>query len=447
MRRAVVLLTLWTAVGPAWAAAPVEPERRNAVVRAVERAGPAIVNISTKRIVRRQIDPFFEFRDRFFDDLFRDFFRRHSRTFVQNSLGSGVIISPDGYILTNAHVVMRATQVRVTLRDKRQLDAKLINVDPEHDLALLKVEPKTTLTVVPIGTSSDLMIGETAIAIGNPFGLENSVTTGVISAKNRSIRASGRDVFRGLLQTDAAINPGNSGGALLNIKGELIGINTAIQAGAEGIGFAIPVDAAMRSACTLLDYRVLKRIRVGLHTAGKKPGVTITRVEPNSPAHRAGLKVGDRIVSIDGKPVAGEFCFRRLMVQHKPGDTVVLGVRRRPSGGGARIKIKLARMPEPSPRELAKKKLGIDVQDITADLARALGLQEKSGVLISDVEQHGPAAAAGLRRSDALVYVGRARLTAVRNLGPLLKDLEPGTRLPVIIIRNRTLYRAVVTSR
>ena len=445
MRRPVVLLMLWMVVGPAWAAAPVEPERRNAVVRAVERAGPAIVNISTTRIVRRQIDPFFEFRDKFFDDVFRDFFGRHSRTFVQNSLGSGVVISRDGYILTNAHVVMRATKVRITLRDKQQFDAKLINVDPEHDLALLKIEPKTTLTVVPIGTSSDLMIGETAIAIGNPFGLENSVTTGVISAKNRSIKAGGREVFRGLLQTDAAINPGNSGGALLNIKGDLIGVNTAIRAGAEGIGFAIPVDAALRSACDLLDYRVLKRIRIGLRAAKKKAGVIITKVEPNTPAAKAGLKAGDRILSIGGKPVVEEFCFRRLIVEYKPGDTVVFGVRRQ--ARTVAVKVKLGRMPEPSARELAKKKLGIDVQDITADLAKALGLQEKSGVLISGVEPRGPAGAAGLRRSDALVYVGRARLTTVRGLGPLLKDLKAGSRLPVIIVRNRTLYRAAVTSR
>ncbi len=445
MRRPVVLLMLWMAVGPVWAAAPVEPERRNAVVRAVERAGPAIVNISTTRIVRPQVDPFFEFRDKFFDDVFRDFFGRHSRTFVQNSLGSGVVISRDGYILTNAHVVMRATKVRVTLWDKQQFDAKLINVDPEHDLALLKIEPKTTLTVVPIGTSADLMIGETAIAIGNPFGLENSVTTGVISAKNRSIKASGREVFRGLLQTDAAINPGNSGGALLNIKGDLIGVNTAIQAGAEGIGFAIPVDAALRSACDLLDYRVLKRIRIGVQASKAKTGVIITKVEPKTPAAKGGLKVGDQIVSVGGKPVAEEFCFRRLIVEHKPGDTVVFGVRRR--GRAVAVKVKLERIPEPSPRGLAKKKLGIDVQDITADLANALGLQEKSGVLISGVEQSGPAGAAGLRRSDALVYVGRARLTTVRGLGPLLKDLKAGSRLPVIIVRNRTLYRAVVTSR
>jgi len=439
MRTPLILSALFLAALPTvHAAAPLEPERRSAVVR-------AIVNISTKQIVRHRIDPFFEFRDRFFDDVFRDFFGRHTRTYVQNSLGSGVLISADGYVLTNAHVVMRASEIKVTLRDKKQFVARLINVDPDHDLALLKIRAKASLPVVPLGTSSDLMIGETAIAIGNPFGLENSVTTGVISATKRSIKAGDREVFSGLLQTDAAINPGNSGGALLNIKGELIGVNTAIQAGAEGIGFAIPIDSAMQSACDLLDYRALKRIRTGFETTKAKGGARIKSVQPKGPADTAGLRPGDLIVRIGGRPVAADFCFRRLIIERQPGDVVRFTVRR-----GSRTlekKVKLGLIPEPSPRQLARKKLGLDVQDLTKELAQAVGMQPGAGVLVTDVEKRGPADAAGLRPSDALVYIGRRRVKTVRDLGLLLKDLKPGTRVPVFIVRRRAMYRTAIMTR
>ncbi len=440
---AAVLVLLISTVSQA--APPVEPERRNAVVRAVERAGPAIVNVNTARIVRRQIDPFFEFRDKFFDDTFRHFFRQHSQTIVQNSLGSGVIISKDGYVLTNAHVVMRATKIRVTLQNKEQFAAELINVDPEQDMAVLKIRPKRPLAVVPLGTSSDLMVGETAIAIGNPFGLANSVTTGVISAKNRSIKANGREVFSGLLQTDAAINPGNSGGALLNITGELIGINMAIRAGAEGIGFAIPADAALDSACELIDYRALKRIHLGMKTSRTRQGVVITEVEPDGPAADAGLMVDDRISKLGEEPVSSKFCFRRLILRREPGDTVTCVVRRGPDV--LRLRVKLGRVPELSLRQLAKKKLGIDVQEINKELGEALGLKEEAGVLIANVEPGGPGHAAGLRRSDTIVYVGRYRTRSIHIFGMLLKELKPGSRLPVTIVRKRRLYRSVITSR
>jgi S1-C subfamily serine protease len=445
--RTAALVAMLLMVAPALrAAAPVEPERRSAVVRAVEKAGPAVVNISTERLMKRAVDPFFDFRDKFFENAFGDFHRRHSRTNVQNSLGSGVVISADGYILTNAHVVTRSRKITVTFPDKTQYAAKLINVDPDHDIALLRVTPKKPLTAVVVGTSADLMIGETVIAIGNPFGLQNSVTTGVVSATGRSIKSNGREVFKGLLQTDAAINPGNSGGALLNIKGELIAINTAVQAGAEGIGFAIPVDAAMASACDLLDLARLKRIALGVgirRVRGK--GLFIFLVAPKGPIAAAGLKPGDKIVQIDGQDVRSAFCYRRILFEHKPGDTVVFKVER--GGKAVEAKVKLGLVPEPSPRGLARKKLGIDVQPMAKDIAEMMGVPEQSGVLISRVEKGGPAARGGLKASDIIVYVGRHRVKKVRELGMLLRDLKAGVRLPILLVRSRRLFRAAVTSR
>jgi serine protease Do len=445
MRFVVALASLSAMIPSARAAAPVEPSRRNAVVRSVQRAGPAIVNISTARIVRRQIDPFFAFRDPFFDEAFRDFFGRHSRQFVTNSLGSGVLVSPDGYILTNAHVVMRASKIKVTLSDKRQFEAELVNVDADHDLALLKVEAEKPLPVVPVGTSGDLMIGETAIAIGNPFGLTNTVTTGVISATGRSIRADEHQVFKDLLQTDAAINPGNSGGALLNIRGELIGVNTAIRAGADGIGFAIPVDAALASACDLLDYRLLKRIDLGIETKRQGAAVVIESVRERSPAEKGGLRRGDVIEKIDGESLLTDFCHRRLIARHNPGDRVTFSVRR----GRTRraVAVTLGEVPEPSPVDLAKKKLGVTVQALSDELAGALNLEAGSAVVIRQVEAEGPAAKSGLRATDAIVYLGRARIKTLRDLGHALKPLPARTRVSVLIVRRNRLYRAFLTTR
>jgi S1-C subfamily serine protease len=205
--------------------------RRTATVRAVEKVGPSVVNVTTRRVTRRR--PFRAFGDPFFDRFFQDFFETRTPESSQ-SLGSGVVIDPLGHVLTNEHVVSRAEAIRVTLADGRELDATLIGAEPNFDLAVLElVEPRDVPWTRP-GGSADLLVGEPVIAIGNPFGLSNSVTTGVVSALNRSVRTEGR-VYHGFLQTDASINPGNSGGPLLNAEGALIGINTAVYQGAQGI--------------------------------------------------------------------------------------------------------------------------------------------------------------------------------------------------------------------
>ena len=226
------------------------------MVRAVRKVSPAVVNISSEYEVRKQVSPFSGYRmDPFFDSFFKDFFDPgNERRYTRNSLGSGVIIDGQrGFILTNAHVVEKTGTIRVVLNDQEEYAAQVVGADPDSDLAVLRIESKTPLPAIDMGDSDNLMIGETVIAIGNPFGFSHTVTTGVISALNRSFRIDDR-VFQDFIQTDASINPGNSGGPLLNINGELVGINTAIYAKAQGIGFAIPINKAKRIINDLIRY-------------------------------------------------------------------------------------------------------------------------------------------------------------------------------------------------
>src|SRR5881394_3934481 len=285
----------------------VSAARRTPVVVVAHNVLPAVVNIQTEATIRRrEVDPFF--------DPFGIFGGRE-RAYTSQSLGSGFVWSSDGIIVTNNHVVEGASHITVNFQDGSQLAAKLIGVDPDSDLAVLRVDSKN-LTAAPIGISSDLLIGETVIAVGNPFGLSGTVTTGVVSALGRSVpsKEEGR-TFTDFIQTDASINPGNSGGPLLNIEGRVIGINTAIIAQAQGIGFAIPVDRAKKVVQDLLRYGQVHSAWIGAVTAtltpeeskrmGLKPvkGAVVARVFGGSPAQAAGMKAGDVITSVTGRAV------------------------------------------------------------------------------------------------------------------------------------------------
>ena len=218
--------------------------RRTPLVVAVEKVSPAVVNIYTSEIGRSPRNPFRDFGNNLFDQFFNDFFYQNRNN--KKSLGSGVLIDREGYIITNEHVVARASEIHVALSDKREFEARVIGADIKSDLAIIKIDSKQFLPFVSMGRSDDLMIGEQVVAIGNPFGLRHTVTTGIISALNRNIKAGKNKVYIDFIQVDASINPGNSGGPLININGSLIGINTAIYQKAEGIGFAIPIDDAKR---------------------------------------------------------------------------------------------------------------------------------------------------------------------------------------------------------
>jgi S1-C subfamily serine protease len=330
---ATTFLILALLAGSATAAAPeTEPLRRSKVVEAVERASPAVVNISTEQTVVQRPMPF---PDPFFEEFFRDFFDARPRRSTRTSLGSGVIVRADGTILTNEHVILRGGRIHVTLADGHEYDAKLVGRDPDSDLAVLRIDTGRQLPFIALGSSDDLMIGETVIAIGNPFGLSHTVTTGVVSAIKRSLRTGGR-TYTDFVQTDASINPGNSGGPLLNILGELIGINTAIYGSAQGIGFAIPVDRVRRALGDLVsgrktaapDANQLSWELLGLQVRDGGQALVVARVRPGSAAERVGIERGDVLLGLDGEALDSLDALGRRLDDARDHGGVVLSVGR-----------------------------------------------------------------------------------------------------------------------
>ncbi|MFH1023858.1 MAG: trypsin-like peptidase domain-containing protein [Planctomycetota bacterium] len=430
---AITVLLLGFAM-PSFAAAPAT--HRTPIVEAVEKASPAVVNISTERIVVMERDPVW---NPFFDDPFREFFgrfRHPGREFKTQSLGSGVILHPDGFLVTNEHVVARASKITVTFADKTQLTAELLASDSRNDLALLKASPAKPLAAIALGTPRGLLIGETAIAVGNPFGLESTVTVGVISAKNRSIVADGKVLYEDFLQTDASINPGNSGGALLDIEGRLIGINSAINPEGQGIGFAIPADRAMEVAGKLLSDVCRERCWLGATLAPRDPGAPraeIAAVEPKSPAAEAGLAPEDIVLAADGRPVRDFLDFAAALFEKKPGEAFALTIERK--GTPRAMAAKLAPPPAPPGLALADERLGISVQEITADLAGKLDLPVEKGLLVTNVAPDGPAARIGIRRGDCLLQIGRTRIESLKDLQTVLESVRKGRSLAIRVFR------------
>ncbi len=314
-------------------------KRENAVVKAVRMVSPAVVNISSEYSIKGRRNPFGRM-DPFFEHFFRDFFEP-GQEYHRTSLGSGVIIDgKNGYILTNAHVIASAGKITVKLKDEREFKADIVGADAQSDLAVLKIKSSKILPAIEMGNSDDLMIGEDVIAIGNPFGFSNTVTKGVISALNRSVRAEDT-VYHDFIQTDASINPGNSGGPLLNINGELIGINTAIYSKAQGIGFAIPINKAKRIVADLIRYGQVSEIWLGIGVQDitrrmaiylglpKDGGALVRNIEPESPAQKAGIREGDIILSLGGIRVNSTGGFYSAMQGFAPGDRVTLKIWRK----------------------------------------------------------------------------------------------------------------------
>lgn len=378
--------------------------RRTAAVEVVERVGPAVVNITT--VVEERT---FGERSERLREFFRDFERpRRSRRNVQ-MLGSGVIISAERHVLTNAHVIADSASIQVSLADGREFPARLVGAAPNNDLAVLQIETDEALPWVPPGRSDDLMVGEPVIAIGNPFGLfSNSVTTGVLSAIDRSVNVEG-DYYYGFLQTDASINPGNSGGPLLNAEGTLIGINTAIYRGGQGIGLAIPIDTAKRVVAELLlhgeipppwigvEFKNLDPdLRVVMRLPERVSGALVTRVEHDGPAAQAGLEPGDLVIAVDGHPIEHDRSFFEVLKTSLVGQRLELEVWR--DGEAFTTPVVGADLPDRIVHSLAAQYLGMKlVQDVGP------------GYVITSIRDDYPARAFGLAEGDVILGInGRA---------------------------------------
>ena len=441
MAKAAALLIAALAL-PAVAAArgaESDPERRSLVVQAVEKASPAVVNVSTEQVVERHASPFPFPQDPFFEEFFRDFVDPRPRRFKTTSLGSGVIVADDGTIMTNVHVIERASRVRVTLNDQREFDATLVGADADADIAVLRVKAGGDLPHIPFGTSADLMIGETVIAIGNPFGLSHTVTTGVVSAVGRSLRDEER-TYTDFIQTDASINPGNSGGPLLDIKGELIGINTAIYGKAQGIGFAIPVDRAQRVMKDLVSYGEVRHAWVGLVVQNLTPdlaqhfgvrrGVVVAQVEPKSPAEAAGIARGDAVTKVDGREVASREEFEQRIEDHAEGDRLTLTLRR--EGRDEDVRLAAATFPTARADELAWQLLGL----------QAAGAED--GLVVSRVRPGSPAARIGVQRGDRLLGLGGTPLRSVAELRRKMIELRSARSVLLSVGRGPYQYNVNV---
>ena len=419
---------------------------------------PSVVNISSSKVVKApQIDTQL-------DPLFRQFFGNDGPMNVpkdrrEKSLGSGVIVSPEGYILTNNHVVDGATDVRVTLSDKREFHARIVGADPKTDVAVLKIDA-SNLTPITLGDSSKVEIGDTALAIGDPFGVGQTVTRGIISATGRG--NLGIEAYEDFIQTDAPINPGNSGGALINDRGELVGINTAIIAqsgGSQGIGFAVPVNLAHNVMDQILKNGKVERAYIGIlpqditpemaKAFGEKDarGVVVGDVSPNSPAQEGGLQRGDIILEVNGKPVTDSNQLRMNISMMEPGTQVKLTVLR--NDNEKQMSLKLAEMPTETAKaetnggdESNKALEGVDVGNLTPRAAEQLGLPAStSGVLVRDVDPDSKIADSGLRRGDVIQEVNRQ---PVKNVSEFQSAMKRAGNDPLLLVnrQGQTLFIA-----
>ena len=423
--------------------------------RLVKEARQSVVNISTVKIIKGgrifrlpfgQDDPFHDWFERFFKDQIPKDYR-------QRSLGSGFIIDKDGFILTNNHVVEKTDEIKVKLANEKEYDAKIIGRDPKTDLALIRIETDETLTPLSLGDSEKLEVGDWVVAIGNPFGLGHTVTAGIVSAKYRHLGAGAYDNF---IQTDASINPGNSGGPLLNIQGEVVGINSAIYTGSGGsigIGFAIPVNMAkdllpqlkkgkvVRGWLGVMIQKITPELKKKLKLEDEE-GALVADVTSGGPAEKAGIERGDVIISFDGKKI-GEMNELPFVVASTPvGRDVTVEVIRK--GEKKRFEVKIAKLNDAQERKEPveeKSDLGMTVNEITPELARQFGLSEESGLVVVQVEDNSPAAEAGIRQGDIIMEIDQEPVESVDAYRKRIRRYKKGDTILFLVRRSgATLY-------
>jgi serine protease Do len=428
-----------------------------------EHLKPSVVNMSTTQVVKGQRrtmprmpfpspfgerDPFEEFFERFFGG------ENPQREFRRRSLGSGFIINSEGYIVTNNHVVENASDIKVSLSDKEEYDAKVIGRDPRTDVALIKIEAKKELAAVALGDSGKLRVGEWVMAIGNPFGLGHTVTTGIVSAKGRIIGAGPYDDF---IQTDASINPGNSGGPLFNMNGEVVGINTAIIATGQGIGFAIPINVAKDMLIPLRERGRVVRGWLGVQVQAITPelaksfglererGALVADVMPDTPAEKAKIERGDIIVEFNGRKIEEMNDLPRAVASTPPNSEVPVKLLRK--GQEKVVHVKVAELKEErvaASGGTLEESLGMTVQELTPEIARSLRVTESKGLVVTNVDEGSPADEAGIRRGDVIVEVNQRKVENLRDYQAALGRVGSADSLLLLVRRGgNVLYVAL----
>ena len=402
-----------------------------------EKVRSGVVNVQVVKKVKNIGFGFRQFENPFGEKTpFGDFFGPFSEGnppggFEQRGVGSGFVMNREGYILTNNHVVEDADQIKVKLAKGKEYEGKVVGRDPKTDLALIKINGSSDLQPLTLGNSDDLKVGSWVVAVGSPFGLEQTVTAGIVSAKGRVIGSGPYDNF---IQTDASINPGNSGGPLINMKGEVVGINTAIIASGQGIGFAIPINMAKEIAPQLQEKGHVTRGWLGVSIQEMTPelaksfglkekkGALVAEVVSGSPAEKAGIEQGDVIVEFDGKEITESKDLPRMVALTPVGKAVILKLSR--SGKVLDRQVKVGEMEEKTEvvkTHSTKKSLGITVQNVTPEIAKGLGLKKETGVVVTRVEPGSPAADAGIQTGDVIHEVNRK---PVKNVEDFIQKVE-----------------------
>lgn len=416
-----------------------------------EKLGPSVVNVYTTQVVKTPTTP----HDYFFNDpevpeMFKRFFGLPSpygapgeqREMKRTSLGSGIIASEDGYIITNNHVVENADAINIKLSSSEEYEAEIIGRDPKTDLALIKIKADRKLPAVTFGDSDKLRVGDWVLAIGNPFGFEQTVTAGIVSGKGRSL---GNGPYENFIQTDASINPGNSGGPLFNVEGDMVGINTAIYSrsgGNIGIGFAIPVSMAKNIIDQLKEHGTVTRGWLGVMIQQVTPelaqqfklekpiGALIGEVSPGSPADKAGIKAGDVILEYNGKEITQMSMLPAMVAQTPVGNKATVTLVRK--GGKKNVTVEIAKLDEEQaaaggPTGRVNESLGLALQTLTPDLAKSLGIEEKQGVIVTAVAPNSPAAEAGMRRGDLILEINQMAVKDLETYNKTLEKIEKGS--------------------
>jgi serine protease Do len=428
----------------------------------VKGARHSVVNISTVKVVKRKGIPFRFSHPRNRNDPFGDFFERFfgermPKEFKQRSLGTGFIIDSEGFILTNNHVVENTDEIKVKFDDGKEFEAKIVGRDPKTDLALIRIDTDGKLEALPLGDSEKLEVGDWVVAIGNPFGLGNTVTAGIVSAKYRNIGAGAYDNF---IQTDASINPGSSGGPLLNTSGEVIGINSAIfsrSGGNIGIGFAIPINMAkdiipqlktkgkvVRGWLGVMVQQITPELKEKLGLKDEE-GALVADVTKDGPAEKAGIKRGD-VITAFGKNKIHKMKELPLVVASTPvGKTIPVTVIR--DGKQKTIKVKIEEMKsEEAAVEASQEKpdLGLTVEELTPEQARRFGLSDTTGLVVTNVERYSPAAESGLKRGDIILEIDREPMNTIEEFNKKMMEYNPGSTILFLVLRGQTtLYLTV----